>query len=197
MKRAFFDTETTGIPLYKERSNDPKQPHLVQLACVIYDEEKQETESVLDVIIKPDGWVIPQETTDIHGITQEQAMDEGVPEAEVLEQFLHMIGDSPRVAHNESFDARLIRIAIKRYMTDELADIWKEGQRECTARLATKIVNLPPTAKMIAKNMNFPKTPTLAEAYEYFFAVEFKDMHSALADAMACKEVYYAIKNLS
>lgn len=29
----FFDTETTGLPLFSEPSEDPRQPHIVQIAA--------------------------------------------------------------------------------------------------------------------------------------------------------------------
>ena len=32
-----FDTETTGLPLFSERSSDPRQPHCVQLAYELVD----------------------------------------------------------------------------------------------------------------------------------------------------------------
>ena len=34
MRLLMFDTETTGLPLWKDPSDHPDQPHLVQLALV-------------------------------------------------------------------------------------------------------------------------------------------------------------------
>lgn len=33
----FYDNETNGLPLFKEPSNHPGQPHIVQLAAVLVD----------------------------------------------------------------------------------------------------------------------------------------------------------------
>lgn len=33
----FFDTETTGLPLFEQPSEDPRQPHIVQLAACLVD----------------------------------------------------------------------------------------------------------------------------------------------------------------
>jgi DNA polymerase-3 subunit epsilon len=195
MKTAvFYDTETTGLPLFSEPSEDPRQPHIVQLAAVMVDLDTKQDLQCVDLIVRPDGWAISPEMTAIHGITQEMAMDLGVSEKTAIEALLDLVGTRLRVAHNESFDARIARIAAKRYLTDEIADLWKAGEAECTARLSTKICNLPPTEKMKAANRNTPKTPNLQEAYTHFFGKPFENAHSALADVMACRDVYFAVK---
>jgi DNA polymerase III epsilon subunit-like protein len=78
-----FDTETTGFPLFKEPSDDPRQPHLVDIAALLHDELGNLVDS-FEAIIRPDGWTIPDEAAAIHGITNEMAMDMGIPEAEAL-----------------------------------------------------------------------------------------------------------------
>lgn len=197
MKTAiFYDTETTGLPLFSEPSEDPRQPHMVQLAAVMVDLDTKDDLQCIDLIIRPDGWVITQEMTDIHGISHEMAMDLGVSEKTATEALLDLVGTRLRVGHNESFDMRILRIATMRYFNNERADAWKAGIAECTAGLTTKICNLPPTEKMIAAKRNHAKTPNLQEAYKHFFGKEFDNAHSALADVMACRDVYFAVKGL-
>ena len=33
----FYDTETTGLPLYDQPSDDPRQPHIVQVGAILVD----------------------------------------------------------------------------------------------------------------------------------------------------------------
>jgi len=84
----FFDTETSGLPLFSEPSEDPRQPHIVQLAAALVNLDTREVLEELNVIIKPDGWEIPDEVAVIHGITTERALAEGIPEIEALDRFL-------------------------------------------------------------------------------------------------------------
>lgn len=168
---------------------------MVQLAAAMVDLDTQKTLQTLDLIIRPDGWVIDPEVSKIHGITHEMALDVGVSELKAVEMLLDMVGDRLRIGHNESFDARIIRIAIKRYLNDDaLADAWKEGKSECTARLSTNIVNLPPTDRMLAAGRRHAKTPNLTEAYRHFFNKDFDGAHSALNDVLACRDVYFELK---
>lgn len=44
----FFDTETQGLPLWNDPSEDPRQPHIVQLAAALDDGD------VVDADIFPD-----------------------------------------------------------------------------------------------------------------------------------------------
>lgn len=192
----FYDTETTGLPLFREPSEDPRQPHIVQLAAALVDLDTRETISSMDVVIRPEGWAIPDDVAAIHGITTEKAMDVGIPEKTALAAFLDLWEGRTRIGHNEKFDARIIRIAQHRFGYGEtLLDAWKDGLADCTATLSTNIVKCPPTDKMKAAGRFHHKTPTLAEAYQYFMGKPLENAHSAMADVLGCMSVYFAIKD--
>lgn len=192
----FYDTETTGVPLFSEPSEDPRQPHIVQLAATLVDLGTREIVSSMDVIVRPEGWTIPDDVAAIHGITTEKATAVGVPEFLALEMFMRLWEFRTRIGHNETFDARIIRIAQHRFGHPETKlDAWKGAHAVCTARLSTPIVKCPPTAKMRAANRCNYKTPTLAEAYEHFMGKPLENAHSAMADVLGCMAVYFAIQD--
>ncbi|TPG08285.1 3'-5' exonuclease [Rhodanobacter glycinis] len=186
-----LDTETQGFPLYKEPSEDPRQPHIVELAALLYDDATGELVEQLHAIVRPDGWIIPDDVAEIHGITTERAMDEGRPEAEVLAEFLALHARcSLRVAHNEDFDQRIVRIAIKRLgegatqeERDAIADAFKSAPKYCTMKTDAK-----------ARGVKWPK---LVEAYKHHTGRELEGAHSALFDARACAEVYFAMNPIA
>lgn len=193
----FYDTETTGLPLFNQPSEHPGQPHIVQLAAALVDLDTRETVASLDVVVRPDGWTIPDEVAAVHGITTEHAAAVGVPESLALSLFLELWGRRPRIAHNEQFDARIIRIAQHRAseLEPEL-DAWKAGAAQCTARMATPIVKCPPTAKMIAAGRHHYKTANLGEAVQFFTGKPLENAHSAMADVKGCMDVYFAIQDV-
>ncbi|WP_442592523.1 3'-5' exonuclease [Parapusillimonas sp. JC17] len=196
----FYDTETTGLPLFSQPSEDPAQPHIVQLAAALVDLDSRQTLASMDVIVRPDGWTIPEEVAAIHGITTEKAADLGVPEQQAVEMFFDLWRGRLRVGHNEQFDARILRIAQHRFpnrFTESDFDIWKGGVADCTQRLATPILKLPPTAKMRAAGRHHHKSANLSEAYAHFTGQELQDAHSAMADVQGCMTVYFAIKDLA
>lgn len=199
-----FDVETSGLPLFKEPSDHPDQPHIIELAAKLVDEETREVYAALNVLIKPEGFTISQEITDITGISHETAMRYGVPMAQALELFIAMWRQADlRVAHNETFDNRLVRIALKRdeiFATQmehdqEFADYWKAAPAFCTQTNSTKIINLPPTAKMIAAKRNHAKSPNLGEAYQFFMGKPLEGAHRAMTDVEACLDVYFGIQD--
>lgn len=180
MREIFInDTETTGIPDWKQPSGDDCQPHLVQVAVLVCDTDTREVKQSMDVIIKPDGWVIPEETIEVHGITNEYAHDVGIPEKLAFEMFFALWDGKLQVAHNTTFDRRIARIGTKRYFSEELQVTWKECEYLCTGQAARKIMG--------------GKMPTLAEAYEFFISKPLENAHTAMADARACMEIYWAI----
>lgn len=191
-----YDTETTGLPLWHEPSEHPDQPHITQLAAQLCDKDS----GAIHTMIRPAGWTIPEDVAHLTGITTERAMACGVDLEHALAIFLAMWEKSSlRVAHNENFDARMIRIEIKRCEIDPeetgFAERWKAGEAFCTANAAKPIMKLPPTAKMLASRFkNQFKTPNMAEAHRFFTGKDFANAHSAAADVAACKAVYFAIQ---
>lgn len=189
----FYDTGTTGMPLWDKPSDHPDQPHLVQLAACRVDLDTRKVISSINLIVRPNGWDIPKEVSAIHGITADFAMQVGVDEGAALGVFLDMWGGIKRIGHNEGFDARIIRIAQRRHLDDGL-DKWKGSEAECTATLATPIVKCPPTAKMLKAGRKHYKKPTLSEAYQHFMGTPLDGAHDAMVDVQACMDIYFAIK---
>lgn len=189
----FFDTETTGLPQFKLPSNDPSQPHLVDLAALLYSEDGTLVDS-FEAIIRPDGWTIPDEVAAIHGITHEMAMDLGIPESEAIDGFMAIHERAElRIAHNRQFDDRIMRIALMRYRDEETAEAFKEAPGFCTCNASRDIVKCPPTEKMIRAGFTKYKNPTLAESYKFFTGDELQGAHRARADAEGCALIYFAL----
>lgn len=193
----FYDTETTGIPLYDQPSDDPRQPHIVQLGAILVDLDARKEIACLDLIVKPDGWEIPADTTQVHGITTEHARDVGVPESLAVDMLLALCGQRKRIGHNEPFDARLLRIALKRFADPRNisaatlpSDIWKAGASECTQRICTPLLTTHRKAQGLKG-----KTCSLAEAHELLLGKPIEGAHSAIADARSCMSVYFAIQD--
>ncbi len=185
-----YDTETTGLPNWKTPSGGNDQPHLVELGAVLVHVPTRQIVETLSCIIQPDGWEIPVEMSDIHGITTEDALQRGVPEKDALMQFLTLWGGWPRLAYNKTFDQRIIRIAMKRYCNEEgVLEPWADKEdHECAMQMARPIVDARTEAGK-------KKSPKLAEAYEFFMAEELEGAHSAMVDTLACLDVYWAIKD--
>ena len=199
-KAIAYDTETTGFPLYKEpddpriwvRSADPRQPHLVQVAASLVDLESRIVLEHLNLIVRPAGWVIPDESIEVHGITNERAQAEGIDEKEATAAFIDMwLRADRRIAFNEDFDARVLRIALTRYGWDEdFLERWKSAPAECAMKQATPIVKIP--AKNGKKGY---KWPSQAEAYLHFMGQPFDGAHDAANDVAGCLSIFWAIQD--
>lgn len=181
----FYDFETTGLPDFSAPSQAQHQPHIVQACAVLVDIDTRRRISGIDLIAKPDGWMIPNDVSEIHGITLEHATGVGVPEKLIVETVFSLwrLADV-RIGHNESFDARIMRIALKRLMDDAAADEWKAGESECTMRLSHQLCALPGN-----------KFPKLSEAHKILVGTPLENAHNAVADVDGCMAVYWAIRD--
>ena len=154
----------------------------------------------VNLTVRPDGWKIPPEATSAHGITTERALQIGVPLTLVVACFTNLRAIATElVAHNIDFDQRIMRYAMARVkaMTGKAPAHSGPGKITCTLRMATPIVNLPPTPKMVAAGFNKPKPPQLGECYQHFFGEKLQGAHDALVDVRACKRIHRHMLNLA
>jgi DNA polymerase-3 subunit epsilon len=186
----FYDVETSGLPDYKAPSEAPHQPHIVQMGAILVDEHYNELKR-LDAIVRPEGWEIPAEVAAIHGITNERALAEGRREDQVMAEFTALwMQATKRIAFNDPFDARLVRIFYKRTGQDAMADKWHEFPVDCAMKRATPLCALPPTAKMLAVGRRHYKNPKLEEAVRILLQEEMVGAHSAIIDVEYTIRVY-------
>ena len=183
MKVLIFDTETTGLPLWREPSSHPGQPHIVDLACELRDGDTMELIGELDCVINP-GVPISPEAAAIHGITDEIAVAEGREPKEALRDFFALVDQADKiVAHNIDFDARMVRIAAFRLWNRE----WVAPVPTfCTMKAMTDVCRIP-----AANGRRGYKWPKLTEAIRHVFGEELPDAHRARPDMLACRRIYF------
>ena len=145
MRVLVFDTETTGLPTNSKihPKNFKYWPHIVQISWLIYDDVTQKITNINDHIIKlADEMKIPEESTKIHGITNEIMNAKGKPITEILKVFRR---DYQRcqmlIAHNFDFDKKVIQAAFYRNKSID----WMGRHRKieyCTMKYGMKFTNL-------------------------------------------------------
>jgi DNA polymerase III subunit epsilon len=188
MNYLFFDTETTGLP------KDGHDARIVQLAALLTDHEGNPIAD-MNMIITPDGYDIPEGASAIHGITTERAIREGLPRIVVMNLFQSMVERSDMIiAHNMAFDYQCY---VRECQAVDYPDAMIGKQTACTMKMATPIVQCPPTQRMIDYGRGHQyKNCTLQEAHVHFFGREFEGAHDALADVRACRDVFFAMKRM-
>lgn len=195
----FFDTETTGLPARGCHPEDPRQPHLVQLACLLADEDRTERASVSLIVAPPIP--IPAQAAAVHGITDELAQAAGVNQGVAAFMWSQMLRRAHTVvAHNIQFDMGIMLTAWLRTRGETAQARWDEMHRErqqfCTMRAALPVVNMPPTERMLAAGFRRPKPPKLSECIRHFFNEDLTGAHDALVDVRACARVFFHLRNL-
>lgn len=187
MKILFFDIETTGKADFKATYDAKHQPNIVQLGALLCDHLAQDIAS-LDLIIKPDGWTIPQDVAAIHGITDAIAQDCGVPILSALSPFSGLVKRADLiVAHNIAFDLLLCRTAYHRIGKPN--PFSAEGDSKsvyCTMQHSAPVCKLP------GGRFGY-KWPSLAEAHEILNGQGFDKAHTAMAYVQACKRIYFRL----
>lgn len=197
--KLFIDTETTGLPLnnnlpYTDLKN---WPYLVQVALIIED-DNYGILAKRNIILKPNGYTIPESATKIHGISNERAVKNGEDRDKVISFLdLALYKSDIIIGHNVSFDLNVIKSEIIRTKGIENAlfkkkkhiviDTMKMGRNIC------KIPNLSFHTRLSLPN----KYPKLDELYYKLFNKHFNNQHDAMADVQAAYDCYYELKRKS
>ena len=182
----FFDTETTGLPKnWKAPVTDlDNWPRLVQLAYLVYDFDGNLIHSCNE-IIKPDGFLIPTEASNVHGITTETASQRGTDINDVFELFLiHLKRSKMIVAHNMAFDEKIIGSELIRLGYENVI-VAKE--KICTMLKTVDLCKI--------EGPYGYKWPKLEELHRYLFNHDFEGAHDALADIQATAKCFWELKN--
>lgn len=170
-----FDLETTGVNVETAR--------IVTAALVFRTPDA--TISKRTWLVNP-GVPIPAEATKVHGITTEQAADEGVPAAEAVDAITAYLTGSlhlqPVVAMNARYDFTVLDRECRRY---ELPTLEQRLGLEAGPIIDPFVID-----KQADK---YRKGSRRLEALATHYGVTLSAAHSADADALAAVEVAVAI----
>lgn len=183
----FFDTETTGLP--KDWNAPVEQvenwPRLVQLAWLVYDYDERQVEEQ-EYIIRPEGFLIPSQSSDVHGITTEIAMKEGSNLHNVLAEFAAAIEDADfLVAHNMNFDEKIVGAE---FLRNGISNRLFDKKRICTMLSSVDF------CKISSNSGERYKWPKLSELHTILFGKDFQDAHDAFVDTSACARCFFELR---
>jgi len=181
----FFDTETSGLPRLWQAPVEAVDnwPRMVQLAWQQVDAHGHLLQDG-NFIIKPHGFVIPDEVARIHGITTERALREGYDLKTVLIEFASVIDRSEiLVAHNIDFDEKITGAEFIRAQVEHRLF---EKKRICTMKQSTDYCRIPGKYGY--------KWPTLSELHIRLFENDFEEAHDASVDVSACVRCFFELK---
>lgn len=188
IKALVFDTETTGLcnSMYEYGNLQSPQglqsePFIVQLAYIIADINAETGQYRIvkryNQLIKPDGRYesMPEQAFNAHHKTYELCNEQGIDIRLALHEFMQ---DATTVncivAHNIMYDRKVIEIECVR---NSMTDLLQSMHQICTQRLCKPFMN--------------GGSANLSNAYARFNnGVQFDNAHDALADVLACLDVF-------
>lgn len=181
-----FDTETTGLPIrYDAPLTDfDNWPRAVQISWQLHD-NKGHLIHAKNYIIKPEGFNIPFIAAQVHHITTERAINEGIP----LEAALNFFNaDLSRcqfiVGHNVSFDVNILGAEFLRKNIH--SDLVNKNSID-TQKLSTEYCALPG-----GRGGKF-KWPKLEELHQKLFGTTIISAHNAIADVEATARCFFQL----
>ena len=174
-----FDTETTGLPKRYDApiTDTDNWPRCVQIAWQLHDEMGNLVDQQ-DYLVKPDGFNIPYESEQIHGISTALAEQEGIALEEVLTKFNEALSKTKfLVGQNVDFDINVMGC---------------EFFRESVENPMQELPVLDTCTEHTAELCQIPggrggkfKLPTLTELHQFLFDETFAEAHNATADVEA------------
>ena len=201
---AIFDTETTGLPKFKEINMKELDswPYIVQFSYILFNTETYEIIKIVDSVVKlKNPTEITEENSNIHGITNEISKIKGVNIDIILKKFFKNIQNVDLiVAHNMSFDLNMIKVELLRLIKKNeendtysklLSDLENYKKYYCTMQESIDLCNIIVQNKY---NTNYVKFPKLVELYEKLFEKTPKNLHNSLNDVLVTLKCFMKLK---
>ena len=182
-----FDTETTGLPRDWNApiTDTDNWPRVIQIAWQLHDDMGQLVEHK-DFLIRPEGFDIPFDAEQIHGISTELAKERG----EALEDVLHLFNEALGkanfvVGQNIQFDINVCGCEFVRTEID--TPMLEMGILDTCTEVTANLCQIPG-----GRGGRF-KLPTLTELHQYLFNVPFGEAHNATADVEATTRCFFEL----
>ena len=170
MREVVLDTETTG--------RDPKDGHrIVEIGCLelVNHLPSGRPDGYFHCYINPER-PMPPDAEKIHGLSDTFLTDKPVF-AEIVDQFLIFIDESPLVIHNASFDVNFLNFELRRL-----------------GRSAIPLSRAVDTLLMARKRFPGAQASLDALCRRYGIDLSARTQHGALLDAELLAEVYLELK---
>lgn len=210
MRVIIFDTETTGLPKTRTINQDTLDlwPLIVQFSYIIYDTSTNEILKSYDEIVKlEEGIQIPEESIQIHGITNEISREKGKMVKDVLNDFFHDLQSVDLlVGHNVSFDINMLKVELLRIISETETETETELKPEekyldfltnykniyCTMQESIELCDIKKTNKFGRVVLKWPK---LSELHQKLFDSIPNNLHNSYNDILVTLRCFEKIKH--
>lgn len=171
-----FDLETT--------SAEPTEARIVTAYAGLLDADGKIIDEV-DLLVRPDGFTIPDEAIAIHGVTNEHATENGIALDDALSellQFFYGYSGLPLAGQNIAYDFTVLDRELRRARGDAAGDrfdTWLEGRNVLDSIVLDKAVD-----KWRKGSRNL-----LSLATHYGVELSAEEAHGARSDAIAAGRI--------
>ena len=210
MRVLVFDTETTGLPGSRIINPDTLKlwPHIVQFSYVIYDTDLSDiVQSSDDIIRVKDEIIIPEESTKIHGITNEISKAKGLHISIVLKDFFDNLRNVDLlIGHNVSFDINMVKVEVLRLIYENTQTVSASEMKNykynlhfltnyknicCTMQESIDFCAVKATDKLGKEYNKFPK---LLELHQKLFESTPNNLHNSFNDILITLRCFMKLK---
>jgi DNA polymerase III epsilon subunit-like protein len=182
-------------------------PTIVQFSYIIYDLSLNDIVESKDYVIKvPESILISEESSKIHGITNEISSKKGILVDEVLNEFFYYLKDVDWIiGHNVSFDINMIKVELlriiynKKLITQQLNTykydlhfITNYKNICCTLQDSIQFCNIQAIDKFGRPYLKYPK---LVELHKKLFDSSPNNLHNSFNDILVTLRCFMKLKH--
>ncbi len=176
----FYDTETTGFVDFRGALDSDKQPDLMQIALLLFNNDERIAHAKFVVRCRQEP---TPDAAKAHGLTLQKCLDEGMPARWAASVWRGFVKRSDLVVcHNVKFDKMVMRVLLHKSGIG-----WPDMKTLCTMEALKEFVGEQ------FDNGNY-KWPKLTKLHEKLFGAEHDSQHDALGDVEATARCYFEAK---